>query len=313
MTPRKIIIDTDPGQDDAVAILVALASPEELDVLGITCVAGNVPLDLTSRNARIVCELAGKRDVKVFAGCDRPLGRELVTAEHVHGKTGLDGPDLPEPTMPMAEGHAVDFIIDTLRDNAPGTVTLCPLGPLTNIATALQKAPDIADRIAKIVLMGGGYFEGGNITPTAEFNIYVDPQAADIVFKSGAPIVVMPLDVTHKALVTKARNDAFRALGTPVGIAVAEMTDFFERFDKEKYGSDGAPLHDPCFTAYLINPDLFKGRHINVEIETESELTMGMTVADWWGVTDRAPNATFMGDLDSDGFFALLTERLARL
>ena len=313
MTPRKIIIDTDPGQDDAVAILVALASPEELDVLGITCVAGNVPLDLTSRNARIVCELAGKRDVKVFAGCDRPLGRELVTAEHVHGKTGLDGPDLPEPTMPMAEGHAVDFIIDTLRDNAPGTVTLCPLGPLTNIATALQKAPDIADRIAKIVLMGGVYFEGGNITPTAEFNIYVDPQAADIVFKSGAPIVVMPLDVTHKALVTKARNDAFRALGTPVGIAVAEMTDFFERFDKEKYGSDGAPLHDPCVTAYLINPDLFKGRHINVEIETESELTMGMTVADWWGVTDRAPNATFMGDLDSDGFFALLTERLARL
>ena len=313
MTPRKIIIDTDPGQDDAVAILVALASPEELDVLGITCVAGNVPLDLTSRNARIVCELAGKRDVKVFAGCDRPLGRALVTAEHVHGKTGLDGPDLPEPTMPMAEGHAVDFIIDTLRDNAPGTVTLCPLGPLTNIATALQKAPDIADRIAKIVLMGGGYFEGGNITPTAEFNIYVDPQAADIVFKSGAPVVVMPLDVTHKALVTKARNDAFRALGTPVGIAVAEMTDFFERFDKEKYGSDGAPLHDPCVTAYLINPDLFKGRHINVEIETESELTMGMTVADWWGVTDRAPNATFMGDLDSDGFFALLTERLARL
>ena len=313
MTPRKIIIDTDPGQDDAVAILVALASPEELDVLGITCVAGNVPLDLTSRNARIVCELAGKPDVKVFAGCDRPLGRDLVTAEHVHGKTGLDGPDLPEPTMPMAEGHAVDFIIDTLRDNAPGTVTLCPLGPLTNIATALQKAPDIADRIAKIVLMGGGYFEGGNITPTAEFNIYVDPQAADTVFKSGAPIVVMPLDVTHKALVTKARNDAFRAIGSPVGIAVAEMTDFFERFDKEKYGSDGAPLHDPCVTAYLINPDLFKGRHINVEIETESELTMGMTVADWWGVTDRAPNATFMGDLDSDGFFALLTERLARL
>ncbi|WP_448326224.1 nucleoside hydrolase [Sulfitobacter sp. M13] len=313
MTPRKIIIDTDPGQDDAVAILVALASPEEIDILGITCVAGNVPLDLTSRNARIVCELAGKRDVKIFAGCDRPLGRDLVTAEHVHGKTGLDGPDLPEPTMSLAEGHAVDFIIDTLRENAPGTVTLCPLGPLTNIATALLKAPDIADRIAKIVLMGGGYFEGGNITPTAEFNIYVDPQAADIVFKSGAPIVVMPLDVTHKALVTKARNDAFRAIGTPAGVAVAEMTDFFERFDKEKYGSDGAPLHDPCVTAYLINPDLFSGRHINVEIETQSELTMGMTVADWWGVTDRAPNATFMNDLDADGFFALLTERLARL
>ena len=313
MTPRKIIIDTDPGQDDAVAILLALASPEDIDVLGITCVAGNVPLDLTTRNARIVCELAGKTDVKIFAGCDRPLGRALVTAEHVHGKTGLDGPDLPEPTMPLQDGHAVDFIIDTLRDHAPGTVTLCPLGPLTNIATALEKAPDIAKRIAKIVLMGGGYFEGGNITPVAEFNIYVDPQAADIVFKSGVPIVVMPLDVTHKALVTAPRNDAFRNIGSPVGIAVAQMTEFFERFDKEKYGSDGAPLHDPCVTAYLIRPDLFTGRHVNVEIETQSELTMGMTVADWWGVTDREPNATFMGDIDAEGFFDLLTERLARL
>ena len=313
MSARKIIIDTDPGQDDAVAILLALASPEDIDLLGITCVAGNVPLDLTTRNARIVCELAGAPDVKVFAGCDRPLGRDLVTAEHVHGKTGLDGPDLPDPTMPLAEGHAVDFIIETLRDHAPGTVTLCPLGPLTNIATALQKAPDIADRIEEIVLMGGGYFEGGNITPAAEFNIYVDPQAADIVFKSGVPIVVMPLDVTHKALVTATRNEAFRTIGTPVGVAVAQMTDFFERFDKEKYGSDGAPLHDPCVTAYLIQPAFFTGRHINVEIETESELTMGMTVADWWGVTDRAPNAMFMGDIDADGFFTLLTERLARI
>ncbi|WP_282047916.1 nucleoside hydrolase [Sulfitobacter mediterraneus] len=313
MPARKIIIDTDPGQDDAVAILLALGSPEDMEVLGITCVAGNVPLDLTSKNARIICELAGRSDVKVFAGCDRPLGRDLVTAEHVHGKTGLDGPDLPDPVMPLQDGHAVDFIIDQLREYAPGTITLCPLGPLTNIATALQKAPDIANRIAKIVLMGGGYFEGGNITPAAEFNIYVDPQAADIVFKCGVPIVVMPLDVTHKALVTKPRNDAFRNIGTPVGNAVAEMTDFFERFDKEKYGSAGAPLHDPCVTAYLINPDLFTGRHINVEIETQSELTMGMTVADWWRVTDRPANATFMGDIDADGFFALLTDRLARL
>ena len=313
MQPKKIIIDTDPGQDDAVAILLALASPEDIEVLGITCVAGNVPLDLTSRNARIVCELAGKTDVKVYAGCDRPLGRALVTAEHVHGKSGLDGPDLPEPVMPLADGHAVDFIIEQLRDHAPGTITLCPLGPLTNLATAFQKAPDVVNRVAKIVLMGGGYFEGGNITPTAEFNIYVDPQAADIVFKTDIPKVVMPLDVTHQALATKPRNDAFRALGTPVGIAVAEMTEFFERFDKEKYGSEGAPLHDPCVTAYLIKPELFSGRHVNVEIETQSELTMGMTVADWWGVTDRAPNATFMNKIDADGFFALLTDRLARL
>ena len=313
MTPRKIIIDTDPGQDDAVAILLALASPETLEVLGITCVAGNVPLDLTAKNARIVCELASRKDVRVFAGCDRPLRRSLVTAEHVHGKTGLDGPDLPNPTMTLQDQHAVDFIVDTLRAAPEGTVTLCPLGPLTNIATAMERAPDIIPRIAEIVLMGGAYFEVGNITPTAEFNIYVDPQAADIVFKSGAPLVVMPLDVTHKALVTKARNDAFRALGTTAGVAVAEMTDFFERFDKEKYGSAGAPLHDPCVTAYLIRPELFSGRYINVEIETQSELTMGMTVADWWGVSGRTPNATFIGDIDADGFFDLLTERLARL
>jgi purine nucleosidase len=313
MPPSRIIIDTDPGQDDAVAILLALASPDEIEVLGITAVAGNVPLPLTQRNARIVCELAGRRDVPVYAGCAAPLKRKLVTAEHVHGRTGLDGPDLPEPTMPLAEGHAVDFIIQTLRREPARTVTLCPLGPLTNIATAFSRAPDIVERVARIVLMGGAYFEVGNITPTAEFNIYVDPEAADIVFKSGAEIVVMPLDVTHKALVTKARNDAFRALGTPVGIAVAQMTDFFERFDKEKYGSAGAPLHDPCVTAYLIRPELFSGRHINVMVETGSDLTLGMTVADWWRVSGRAANATFMGDIDADGFFGLLTERLARL
>jgi purine nucleosidase len=310
---RKIIIDTDPGQDDAVAILLALASPKELDVLGITCVAGNVPLHLTEKNARIICELAGKPDVKVFAGCDAPLMRKLVTAEHVHGKTGLDGPVLPDPKMPLQDDHAVDFIINTLRAEPIGTVTLCPLGPLTNVATAFQKAPDIVSRVQEIVLMGGAYFEVGNITPAAEFNIYVDPEAADIVFKSGAPITVMPLDLTHKALVTKDRNDAFRAIGSAVGVAVAEMTEFFERYDREKYGSLGAPLHDPCVTAYLLQPELFTGRSVNVEIETQSELTLGMTVADWWRVTDRAPNCTFMGQINAEGFFALLTERLACL
>ena len=312
-TPRKIIIDTDPGQDDAVAILLALASPEDIEVIGITAVAGNVPLPLTHKNARIICELAGKTDIPVYAGCDRPLAHTLVTAEHVHGKTGLDGPNLPDPQMQLTDGHAVDYIIDTLRREPAGTVTLCPIGPLTNIATAFQKAPDIIEKVQEIILMGGAYFEVGNITPAAEFNIYVDPEAADIVFKSGVPIVVMSLDVTHKVLVTKQRNDAFRNIGTPVGIAVAKMTEFFERFDKEKYGSEGAPLHDPCVTAYLIRPELFKGRHVNVEIETVSDLTRGMTVADWWNVTDRPANALFIGDVDADGFFALLTERLARL
>lgn len=313
MAPRKIIIDTDPGQDDAVAILLAFGSPDEIEVLGITAVAGNVPLPLTQKNARIVCELAGKPDTLVFAGCAEPLKHKLVTAEHVHGKTGLDGPQMADPVMPLQDQHAVDFIIQTLRAHDAGTVTLCPLGPLTNIATAFNNAPDTIEKVQEIVLMGGAYFQVGNITPAAEFNIYVDPEAAKIVFDSGVPIVVMPLDVTHKALATRPRVDAFRAMGTKVGDMVAAWTDFFERFDKEKYGSEGAPLHDPCVIAYLIKPDLFTGRHVNVEIETQSDLTRGMTVADWWRVTDRAPNAMFMGDLDATGFFDLLAQRLARL
>ncbi|MDG1866469.1 MAG: nucleoside hydrolase [Yoonia sp.] len=313
MAPRKIIIDTDPGQDDAVAILLALASPEDVTVLGVTAVAGNVPLPLTQKNARIVCELAGKPDTLVFAGCDAPLKRKLVTAEHVHGKTGLDGPQMADPTMPLQGQHAVDFIINTLRAHDMGSVTLCTLGPLTNIATAFNRAPDIIEKVQEIVLMGGAYFQVGNITPAAEFNIYVDPEAAEIVFKSGVPIVVLPLDVTHQALTTRPRVDAFRAMGTKVGDMVAAWTDFFERFDKEKYGSEGAPLHDPCVIAYLIQPELFTGRHVNVEIETVSELTLGMTVADWWRVTDRPANALFIGNLDAEGFFALLAERLVRL
>lgn len=311
--PRKIIIDTDPGQDDAVAILLALASPRDLDVLGIVAVAGNVPLHYTAKNARVVCEVAGKVDVPVFAGCDAPLQRKLVTAEHVHGKTGLDGIELPDPQMPLQDQHGVEFIIDTLRREPAGTVTLCPLGPLTNIASAFLKAPDIISRVQEIVLMGGAYFEVGNITPAAEFNIYVDPEAADIVFKSGAPLTVMSLDVTHKALVTHPRVAAFEALGTQVGKTVASWTHFFERFDVAKYGSEGAPLHDPTVIAYLIQPELFSGRFINVEIETHSELTLGMTVADWWGVSGRPPNTTWMGKIADDGFFDLLTERLARL
>ncbi len=313
MAPRKLIIDTDPGQDDAVAILLALASPDEIDLVGIVAVAGNVPLDLTQRNARIVCELAGRPDIPVYAGCDRPMSKTLVTAEHVHGKTGLDGPTLPEPTMPLQSGHGVDFIIETLRSEPEGSVTLAPIGPLTNIATAFERAPDIIPKVAEIVLMGGAYFEVGNTTPAAEFNIYVDPEAADIVFKSGVKITVMPLDVTHKALTSAAWVAEMRDLGTRVGEMVAAWTDFFERFDKEKYGSTGAPLHDPCTIAYLIRPELFSGRHINVEIETRSELTRGMTVADWWRVTDRPANAMFMGSVDSPGYFALLSERLARL
>ncbi|WP_299839423.1 nucleoside hydrolase [uncultured Paracoccus sp.] len=309
---RKIIIDTDPGQDDAVAILLALASPE-LEVLGLTAVAGNVPLALTEVNARKICELAGRPDLPVFAGCDAPLARKLVTAEHVHGKSGLDGIELPAPTMPLRDRHGVEFIIDTLRAEPAGTVTLVPIGPLTNIAQAFRRAPDIVEKVQEIVLMGGAYFEVGNITPAAEFNIYVDPEAAAEVFAAGVPIVVLPLDATHEAMTSADWVEEMRALPNRCGPAVASWTDFFERFDKEKYGSKGAPLHDPCTVAWLLRPDLFEGRQINVEIELKGEFTLGMTVADYWRVTGRPENALYIRHVDRDGLFRLLSERIARL
>jgi purine nucleosidase len=311
--PRKIIIDTDPGQDDAVAILLALASPEELDVLGIVAVAGNVGLKQNAINALKVVEVSGRRDVAVYAGCSRPMRRELVTAEHVHGKTGLDGPTLPEPKLRLEHRHGVDFLIETLQREPEKSVTLCALGPLTNLAMAFVKAPDIVPRIAEIVLMGGGYFEGGNTTPAAEFNIYVDPEAADVVFRSGVPITQIPLDVTHSMLTTKPRVAAFRALGNRAGVVTAEMLEFFERFDEEKYGQEGGPLHDPCVIAYLLQPELFKGRQVNVQIETASALSVGATVVDYWGVTDEPRNVHYLRSGDADGYFELLTERIGRL
>ncbi len=313
MQRRKIIIDTDPGQDDAAAIMLAFGSPDELEVLGLCAVAGNVPLSFTSRNLRIICELCGRPDAKVYEGALKPLNRPQVTAEHVHGRTGLDGAEVPEPTMQPQATHAVDFIIDTLRREPEASVTLCTLGPLTNIATALAKAPDIAGRVKELVMMGGGFFEGGNITPAAEFNIYVDPDAAKTVFASGMPIVMMPLDVTHQLLTTKARVSKIAALGTRPAQVLVEWLAFFERFDIEKYGSDGGPLHDPSVVAYLLKPELFSGRECNVEIETQSELTVGMTVVDWWRVSGRKPNAKVMRQVDADGFFDLLAERVGRL
>ncbi|MEO8757436.1 MAG: nucleoside hydrolase [Devosia sp.] len=310
---RKIIIDTDPGQDDAVAILLALGSPAEIEVLGIVAVAGNVGLKQNARNALKIVELSGKIDTPVYAGCEGPIRRKLVTAEQVHGKSGLDGPDLPEPKIKLHEQHGVDFIIETLRREPPKTVTLCALGPLTNLAVAFIKAPDIKDRVQEIILMGGGLFEGGNSTPAAEFNIYVDPEAADNVFHSGIPITQVPLDLTHFMLATKERNDRFRKLGNQTGIATAEMLDFFSRFDITKYGSDGGPLHDPCVIAYLLKPSLFQGKLVNVAIETGSELTRGMTVVDYWGVTGRAKNVNYLRTGDADGFYNLLVERLATL
>jgi len=313
MSPQKIIIDTDPGQDDAIGILLALASPEELDLLGIVTVAGNVPLELTSRNALMLCELAKKPDTKVFAGCSRPLVRPLVTAEHVHGKTGLDGADLPDPTISLQNQHGVDWTIETLLSAKDNSITVCCFAPLTNVAMAMIKAPEILTKINRIVMMGGGYFEGGNITPTAEFNIFVDPHAANTVLRCGRPIVMMPLDVTHKALMKRKWLEGLRDMGSAVGDAAYGMMSFYERFDLEKYGSNGGPLHDPTVIAYLLEPELFEGRDVNVEIEIHSELTMGMTVVDWWNVTDRQPNVTYNNQINADGFFQLILDRLSLL
>lgn len=311
MAGRPIIIDCDPGQDDAINLLLAMSSPDELDILGITTVAGNVPLALTERNARQICDIAGRTDMKVFAGCERPMQRELLTAEHVHGKTGIDGVEITSPETPLGEQHAVDFIIEALSTTAE-PLTLVPTGPLTNIATAIERAPAILDNVAEIVLMGGAMREGGNHSPSAEFNILVDPHAADLVFRCGKPTTVLGLDVTHQVLATPGRRDRIREINNDAGRATAGMLDFFNRHDTVKYGSLGAPLHDPCTVAFLLAPNLFEGKACNLTVETASELTMGHTAVDFWHVTDRPDNVTWIWSVDADGFYDLLIERLER-
>lgn len=311
MTARPIIVDTDPGQDDAVALLTALASPGELEVVAVTAVAGNVPLDLTVTNALALVELAGRPEVPVYRGSVRPMVNPLVTAEYVHGPTGLDGADLPPPTLLPADGHAVDKIVEIASERE--IVTLCTLGPLTNVALALVREPEIVSSIDELIMMGGGFFAGGNTTPAAEFNVFVDPHAAHVVLTSGIPITMMPLDVTHRALTTPERLQRFRDLGTPAGTAVAGMLDFYDRWDMEKYGMPGGPLHDPTVIAYLLQPEMFGGKEVHVEVVTAPGPTQGMTVLDWWGVTDAEPNATVMRDIDADAYFDLLVERIGRL
>ncbi len=310
---RQIIIDCDPSPDDAVSILVALASPEEIEVLAVTTVAGNVPVSLTSKNARKALELAKRTTTPVYAGASAPLIRKLITAEHVHGRTGFDGYDLPEPTMPLANGFAPDVIIDLIMHRKPGDVTLCCQGPLTNIALALKKEPQIAGRVKEIVMMGGTFSEGGNITPAAEFNVFVDPEAAAQVLDCGAPITMFPLDCTHQALITKARLERLRALGTPVAEAFYHLLKCNKSFDENKYGWPGGPLHDATVIAYLLQPDIFSGRKVRVDVECTSPLTLGMTVVDWWSVTDKPANVQFMRAINADRYFDLVIERLGRL
>jgi purine nucleosidase len=311
--PRAIIIDTDPSPDDAVAILVALASPEELEVLAVTTVAGNVPLSLTSKNARKALELAKHTGTPVYAGASAPLVRKLVTAEHVHGRTGFDGYELPEPSMPLAPGFAPDAIVELVMARKPGEVTLCCLAPLTNIALALAKEPRLAAHIKEIVLMGGAFSEGGNITPAAEFNIFVDPEAALRVLECGAHVTMIPLDCTHQALTTQSRLDRLRAIGTPIAEAFYHLLKFNKIFDEQKYGWEGGPLHDATVIAYLLAPEIFGGREVNVTVECASSLTLGMTVVDWWTATEKAANVLFLREIDANRYFDLVIERLGRL
>jgi len=310
---RAILIDTDPSVDDAVAIMMALGSPAELEVLAITTVAGNVPLALTTRNALKTLELAGRLDVPVFAGAAGPLSGVLRTAEHVHGDSGLDGYDLPEPSAGPSPGFAPDKIVELVMARPPGAVTVCAIAPLTNIALALAQAPQLATRLREIVIFGGARREGGNITPAAEFNLFVDPEAAHQVFSSGAPVTLIPLDCSHQALTTAPRLNALRAVGTARAEALYHLLAFNKRFHERRHGTDGAPLHDPLTVTYLLRPELFSGRRVAVAVERDSPLTRGMSVMDWWRVTQAEPNAQVLTDVDSDAYFTLLIERIAAL
>ena len=310
---KKIILDCDPGQDDAVALALAMAAKDEIEILGVTTVAGNVPLNLTQRNARIMCEMCHRSDVKVYAGAEKPMAQELVTAEHVHGKSGLDGIEIYEPSHSLEEKHAIDFIIESCLAAELNSLILVPTGPLTNIGLAIDREPDILPKIKEIVLMGGARKETGNITPSAEFNIYVDPEAAKLVLQCGRPIVMMSLDVTHQVLTTQKRVDTIRNIDSSIGDGIAALIEFYERYDEEKYHLDGAPLHDPCTVAYLLKPELFKFKNVNVEIETGGTFTRGTTVVDYWEVTDRIPNVQWAYEVDDEGFFDLLNQYLSKI
>jgi inosine-uridine nucleoside N-ribohydrolase len=301
-----IIIDCDPGHDDAIAILLALASPE-VDLIGVTTVAGNQTLDKTTRNALVTLEVGGRADIPVAAGADAPLQRTLRTAAHVHGETGLDGPQLPEPSAQPVDAHAADFLAELIT---PGVI-LVPTAPLTNVAVMLERHPDVRERLDHIVWMGGAIGEG-NVTPAAEFNAFVDPEAAAAVFASGIPITMIGLDVTHKALFTRAHAEQLREAGR-AGRFVAELSDFFQRFHERSYGFEGSPIHDAMAVAHVIDPTLVTTSHVNVAVETRSDLCDGRTVVDIRGVTGREPNAKIGVDVDAERFLDLLVARIGSL
>lgn len=306
----KVIIDTDPGNDDAIAILLALGSPE-IELLGLSVVAGNVPLAITSRNARMICEMASPGTIPVYEGEEGPLKNPPVMAEDVHGQTGLDGVEIFEPKQPAETMHAVDWIIETVLANE-GDVSICAMGPLTNIARAIEREPCFPSMIKELVIMGGSHFQGGNITPMAEFNFYVDPHAADIVLRSGASITLAPLDVTLQARMEVEWIHRFVGLGK-IGEFVHNLLMPSLRFSQSRYVGNYAPLHDPFTVAYLIEPTLFNTRHVSVSIETESSICMGASAIDWWNVTEDELNCHVLSEVESDGYFELIYERIKRL
>lgn len=313
MGARKIIIDTDPGQDDAFAVLFALGSPAELDVVALTTVGGNVPLALTSRNALQLVELAGRTDVPVFAGCPGPMVKKLKTAEYVHGPTGIDGLEAPDPVTALQPQHAVNFLVEKIMAEPEGELTVCTLGPMTNLGMAMAMEPRIIPRIREVVLMGGGFFQGGNATPAAEFNIFVDPHAAHVVFESGVPLTMASIDCTYTAQMTPEWINTLRAVGTRTAVQAANMADFFRRYGSHKFPTEARPIHDACVTGFLLAPHLFQQKQCNVTIELMSPETIGMTIVDWWHVTGRRRNCNVLGRIDADGFFALMLERLSTL
>ncbi len=303
-----VILDCDPGHDDAIALILAMASPE-LKVLAVTTSAGNQTPDKTLNNALRILTLLGRDDIPVAAGAPKPLARELIIADNVHGESGLDGPKLPDPAFAPQAMIGLELMAKCLRES-PEPVTLVPTGPLTNIALLLAAHPELKSKIARIVLMGGAA-GAGNWTPAAEFNIYVDPEAADMVFKSGIPITMCGLDVTHEAQVMDEDIERVRAITNPVAQCVAGLLDFFMIYHRDpKWGFAGAPLHDPCTIAWLLAPELFHGVECRVDIETRGEHTVGMTVVDRYGLTGKPANALVLLGLDRPGFIDLLVTRL---
>lgn len=310
---RDLIIDTDPGADDVVALLLALASPEELNVLAITTVAGNVRLDKTSRNARLAREWAGREDVPVYAGASKPLVRTPIYAENIHGQEGLPGVPVHEPKQGLAKGNAVQYLIDTLSTAKPHSITVAMLGPQTNLALALVQAPEITQGIKEVVVMGGAHFNGGNITPVAEFNLFADPHAAQVVLASGVKLTYVPLDVTHKILTSEQRLAQIDALNNQAGKLVSGILNEYVKADMVHYGLPGGPVHDASVIAWLLKPELFTGKQINVAVDSREGIGFGQTVADWYDTLGHDKNVFWIESGDAQGFFDLLTSRLSRL